>query len=174
VRIGYDDANLYVAMDVTDDVLIAAGQAAWQRDGVEVFIDPRPAGQRVIGFEGACRQMAVPLPEVGKHAAAEVGPADAKPPLKVRAACRRRPGGYVVEIAMPIASLGGVKIAPGATVRMDFAVNDKDVTDAEYLRAHPPAKGKRPPTGAPIAYLIQSAYRKPNHRTAAYAEVRFK
>ena len=174
VRLAYDDANLYVAMDVTDDVLMSEGRAAWQRDGVEVFIDPRPAGQRVIGFEGACRQVAVPLPEPGKPAVAEVGPAGAKPALKVRAACRRRAGGYIVEIAIPIAALPGVKAAAGAAVRMDFAVNDKDVTDAAYIRAHPPAKGKRPPTAAPVACVVQSAYGKANRRTHAYAEVRFK
>jgi len=174
VRVGYDDANLYVAMDVTDDALIADGQASWQRDGVEVFIDPRPPPARTIGFGGPCRQVSVPLPEAGKPTVPEVGPADAAPALKVRAACRRRPGGYVVEIAVSLASIGGARIAGGAAVRMDFAVNDKDMTDKEFLRGNPVARGVRGPRTAPVAYLVQSAYRKPNHRTAAYAEVRFK
>jgi len=158
-RIGYDERNLYVAVDVADDALLAEGGASWQRDGVEVFWDPRGPGARGRPYAGACRQVAVPLPAKGEKAAPEIGPAGAKPAARVKAACLRREGGYAVELAIAISSIAeGFKIGPGVTLRVEVLVNDKDDPDPK----------------APTTCMSTSGYTKANYRTFRYAELTFK
>ena len=159
LRLGYDEKNLYVAVDVTDDVLMAEGGQSWQRDGVEVFWDPRGPAGRGAPYGDPCRQVAVPLPAAGDPAKPAVGPRDARPAPKVRAACRRRKGGYTVELAVAIASIAeGFRIAPGKTLRLELLLNDKDDPDEK----------------APTTCLSISGYTKANYRTWRYPLVTFK
>ncbi|HET6430073.1 MAG TPA: sugar-binding protein, partial [Phycisphaerae bacterium] len=155
VRIGYDAANLYVAVDVTDDALLVANGAAWQIDGVEVFWDGRATTLRGGPYGEGCGHAAVPLSAADAQAKPEAA-GDKAPP--VRTACRRREGGYVVEMAIPLAAIGGgFKPARGAVLRTDVLINDKDDGDEK----------------APTACMSLSGYTKCNYRTWRYAEVRF-
>ena len=157
-RIAYDDENLYVAVDVTDDTLVCEG-ARWHRDGVEFLWDPRPADNAVSMFTGPCRQVAVALPGEGEKVDLAVSPAGAKPAPRVRAACRRRKGGYAVELAIAVSSIAeGFRIAPGGRLRVEFLLNDKDA----------------PGDKAPLSCLTTTGYVKPNYRTHRYAELTFK
>jgi len=93
VRIGYDAATLYVAVDVTDDVLLTAEGAAWQIDGVEVFWDGRDTRLRGGPYGDGCGSAAIPL----SAADAKAKPVAGGKASPVRTACRRRAGGYVAE-----------------------------------------------------------------------------
>ncbi len=70
------------------------------------------------------------------------------------------------------------KFAPGATLRLDFVLNDRDDPDPPPLPATPAAgaaKSKpKPPPPAPVSCLSLSGYGKPGYRTHAYAVVTFK
>ena len=150
VRVACDAKRLYLAVDVTDDTLIAEGGPAWTRDGVEVFFDPRPAGRRGGAYDESCRHVGLPLQVKDGPFIPAGGP---------RAACRRRPGGYVLEMAIEMDAIAkGFKPEPGATLRMDLLLNDRDDAD-------PKTK---------TTCLSPSGYTKSNYRTWRYAEVKFR
>ena len=126
-RIGYDDKNLYLAIDVADDVIVTEGARTWQRDGVKVVWDPREPAERDGKFADPCRQLIVPVPPGSQKLTLEVWPKDAALASAVRAACRRREGGYTVELAIPFSAMGkGFKPAVGKTLGLDIVVHDKD------------------------------------------------
>jgi len=150
LRVGYDDKRLYLAVDVTDDKLTIEGGPAWTLDGVEVFFDPRPAGRRGGAYDKSCRHVGLPL---------QVKDGPFTPAPGTRAACRRRPGGYVLELAVDLGAVAkGFKPAPGRMLRMDLLLNDRDDPD-------PKAK---------TTCLSPSGYTKSNYRTWRYAEVKFR
>lgn len=125
VMLAYDDKNLYVAVQMRDDKLITQGEEAWLRDGVEVFWDPRAADEKNIKFEKPCRQLLLPLPAEGKAMEVLTNPVDKALAKAVTARMTRTTDGYVLEMAIPLASIEKDFVAaPGKTLRVDVATND--------------------------------------------------
>ena len=129
-RVGYDDKHLYVAVDVADEVVWTKATQTWYRDGIEVFWDPRPLAEQDGRLAGPCRQLLVPLPESQQKVEVRTNPSDDALAAAVRAAYGRRPGGYRLELAIPLSAVAkGFRAAPGKTLRLEVMVNDRDGED---------------------------------------------
>ncbi|MFB3891647.1 MAG: sugar-binding protein [Phycisphaerae bacterium] len=125
--VGYDERNLYVALDVTDGRIVTEGKEPWERDGVEVFWDPRSADQTDCRFALPAHQLLAPVPADGAKLEVSANPKDEKLAPAVTPKITRRAGGYIMELAIPLESIGpGFKPGPGKTLRMDFYADDKD------------------------------------------------
>jgi len=130
VRAGYDDKALYLAVDVTDDLLVTDAAQSWYRDGIEVFWDPRGDADRDGAFAGACRQLLIPVPADGEPVRVNCRPADKGMVSAIRTACRRRSGGYTFELAIPHAAIAkGFRPAAGRKLRLEILANDRDEGD---------------------------------------------
>ncbi len=126
-RIGYDQKNLYVAVDVTDQTLWTEAEQSWYRDGIEVFWDPRPPAEQDGRLTGPCRQLLIPVPAEGAEPVVNANPTDEALAAAVQVACRARTGGYTFELAIPFPAIAkGFRAAPGKTLRMEIMVNDRD------------------------------------------------
>jgi hypothetical protein len=127
VRIAYDDKNLYLAIKVRDNRIVTEGREAWQRDGVEIFWDPRPANEQNGPFTLPCRQLLLPVPAEGKPLEVFTNPQDQVLAKAVRVQMVRDDEGYVLEAAIPLSSIAKDFVAgPGKSLRIDISMNDKD------------------------------------------------
>jgi len=126
-RIAYDDKNLYLAIDVTDEKIVMDMPQIWQRDSIEVFLDPRAASERSDRFAGSCRQVLIAVPSEGEPPQVEVLPEDQVLASALRVGFQRREKGYVYELAVPWAAIGG-KPEPslGNVLHLTVYANDKD------------------------------------------------
>jgi len=115
----WDEGNLYVLVDVTDDSLKNDSDEFWLDDGVEVFIDAD--NSKSGGYGGNDYQF-------------HFGWAEANPPMGeaqqgrtdgVKFAVGRSGGGYRVEIMLPWSTLG-TNPSAGAKIGLDVHVNDDD------------------------------------------------
>ncbi len=126
-RLGYDERNLYLAFEVSDDAIVTKGRNDWDRDGLEIFWDPRSEKQRSGLFEGPCRQIIIAAPGASGPSKMAIYPADSIPQSSINTVCVRRPGGYVVEIAIPFSAVGrGFQPSPGANLYFEAILDDKD------------------------------------------------
>ncbi|MDY7010297.1 MAG: sugar-binding protein [Planctomycetota bacterium] len=127
-RIGYDDENLYLAIDVTDDVVVGSeGGSQWERDGVMIFWDPRPPDQRGGRFADPCKMVRIWASHVtiGLQKGTIQG---------CRMVSRRREGGYTFELAIPFSAIDkDFKPAAGQTFGLEIVVHDKDKTPAQAI-----------------------------------------
>lgn len=129
---GHDGQRLYVAADVSDDQIRTDGTAPWQNDGMELFWDARPAAQRDGKHALGSGQLILPLVGAGDS----VKPnwyVDKRPiPEGLVTAAKPRPGGYVIEMSIPLASLRG-GLADDGTLALDFQFNDRDQVKDEAV-----------------------------------------
>ncbi len=109
-RILWDDHSLYVLFETHDKNISTIHGEPWQRDSVEVFIDENHA--KTTNYQQDDAQYRVTA--AGQRSG---GPDVAA----VEAVVRRRPGGYVVELAVPFRT---VKPEAGLTIGFDAQVND--------------------------------------------------
>ncbi len=151
VRTMYDDDSLYVAVEVTDDRLVAVHTYPylWQDDDVEVMIDgDRQPGDFDRGvFQGVRNQEGFQLiTSVGGGEQTE--PRD-NPGLENgwKSAVAILPHGYSVEFRVPLAMIntedtsdwsGGTagrfrRLQPGDTIGFNVAVGDNDTGEGSYL-----------------------------------------
>lgn len=146
-RVLWDDANLYVAFDVTDDYLhntiTARDGHLWEQDAVEIMIDPDGDGQHYFElqvsptgnvFETAYDSRRVPQP---------IGHDDWDSHMVTRAVARGTPNdaeadtGYIVELSIPWSALTygdmPAAVAPpaGAQWRFNFYVMDTRQDDSQ-------------------------------------------
>ena len=127
VRAGYDNDALYLAVDVTDDLLVADDKDTWYRDGIEVFWDPRGDGDRDGAFAGTCRQLMIPVPAEGEPLRVNARPADEAMVAAIRTACHKRRDGYTFELAIPYSAIAkDFRPAAGSTLRLEIFANDRD------------------------------------------------
>ncbi|HUW81267.1 MAG TPA: sugar-binding protein [Phycisphaerae bacterium] len=126
-RVGYDDAWVYLAIDVTDEALVTQARQVWLKDGVEIFWDPRPAAARDGRFAGPCRQLIVSVPADAGEPPIEVSPGGGKLADKLKVGWASRAGGYVLELAIPAGIVAeGFQPAPGVQLAIEVLVDDKD------------------------------------------------
>ena len=117
-RARWDDDALYVTVDVTDDVLLADDGDAWyQDDGVEVYLDLDNA-KTFGGYDDDDRQVSIGIDgTVRVTKGPEVSGA--------RATVRRTGTGYVAEVSLPWAGLGA-EASAGKFIGLDVHVIDDD------------------------------------------------
>ncbi|OPX24145.1 MAG: hypothetical protein B1H04_02680 [Planctomycetales bacterium 4484_123] len=159
VRLGHDQANLYLAVDVTDETIFTEDKQSWFRDGIEIFWDPRPPANQDGTFAGPCRQLLIPLPAEGAAPELSTNPHDAALASAVRMVSRRRKGGYVVELAIPFAAIAeDFHPGPGKSLRLEVLANDRDGPDRK----------------ADLSCMVLSGDSDASRNTAGYAIVTFK
>ena len=132
---GWDKDSLYVEVDVTDDVVISSDkQPAWGYDGIEFFLDTRPADKRTVAAGPGYFQMLVPTLKADGPTSVYCGNMDTFDPVMVEAAYRRTIGGYNIRFAMPWSAL---KYTPeaGKDIGFDFAINDRDDEKLDRYKA---------------------------------------
>ena len=130
VMVAYDEKNVYFAVKVRDDRVITQGREPWQRDGVEIFWDPRPAAEQHGPFLPPCRQLLLPVPAQEKPMEVFTNPVDATLAKAVQVQVLRTGDGYVEELAIPLSCMAQDFVAgPGKTLRIDVVTNDKDTPE---------------------------------------------
>lgn len=114
-RMLWDENNIYVCVQVSDSVLNASSRNDHEQDSVEIFLDPENtkegyftdyAGQYRVNYKGKLTFGTVPTQAGVKAAAKEVA------------------GGYVIELAIPLAS----PAKAGQMMGFDLQVNDSNET----------------------------------------------
>lgn len=137
----WDDEYLYLAADVTDDVIVnnlspAERGAFYRTDSVEFYIDPGRSG----GGAGLFKLSVLPFDTLGnvhaaRHEDARPGPIEVMAP-GTRVASRRTVKGYSVEVAIPFTELG---ISPQEGLVLGFChtvhnCNDRSAPRGAYVR----------------------------------------
>jgi hypothetical protein len=115
IRSGWTESTLYFAVQVSDDVIVADSTEVWRDDGVEFGLDglrdKQPWGmddhQYTVVADGRVTDRAMPT-------------------QSITAAVVIRPGGYDVEVAIPMARLmSGVPIS-GTVMGFTIGLHDDD------------------------------------------------
>lgn len=136
-----DETHLYIAVDVTDDSIVTSGDLiARNQDAVVISIDPRPAAERNRNEElfAMIRNGAL-----GKVVSAFVTIEEPRPdPILVlftgegepvhRQAARRTPGGYAVEVAIPVAVLEERAGGDWDGFRLNVTIEDFDQDEPDH------------------------------------------
>jgi len=121
-----DDKWLYVAIDVTDDVIKSGETDDWQDDSVEVYIDANHA--RTATYENDDAQITIGAGSIGgdiqkPKITGSTGAAD----IGVQAAVVKKTGGWIVESAIPLKSTKwDIKPAVGKVIGFNVHFNDDD------------------------------------------------
>ena len=130
---GWDSANLYLEVAVTDDVVMPGErQPAWSDDGIEFFLDVRPIKQRRVAMSPGYYQLLVPTLKADGVTIVNCGKMDELDVSTVTAVYRRTLHGYLLRVAIPWSSL---RYTPRrkSTIGLDFAINDRDdATQSRY------------------------------------------
>ncbi|MFP4058156.1 MAG: sugar-binding protein [Candidatus Brocadiia bacterium] len=126
-RLGWDPRGLLVLVAVTDDVPFEHTNAdqLWRGDSVELFLAPHRGASdhvQVVVAPGADPRQGAPRSRLYDHRKDD---ALREVEVGVTAACRPRPGGYVLEALLPWEGLG-VEPAEGRQVAFQLYVNDAD------------------------------------------------
>jgi len=157
----YDDDNLYVAVDVADDIIINDGPVAWLDDDVEVFIDGdrQPFDWAAALFCGPSNPDC-PDPVInneGFQILTSVGgdrltSPDNNPAIVWESKTGPRPRGFLAEFRIPLDSINTIdtlfftggdpnggfrRPSPGDTIGFNVTVGDDDNGGDGYLRSEP-------------------------------------
>lgn len=133
VAAAWDDENLYVYVDVEDDLLCPAKEKIEGRkkaDSVAIFVDARKPQRVGRGeYEDGVVNVAVYPPADG----AEPQVKASKDDIDVQAKLERTPVGYRVDCAIPLASIAQTDGMP-AVIGFDVAVDSYDADGNDQLR----------------------------------------
>jgi len=127
VSFAWDQANLYLAASVIDDVHVGNQSATdmWQVDSIQIAIDP--ARDRNAGaYAGDDSEFGLALLSSGPAATAWVTPAGAAGFSAQVQAWQPSSSEWIVEAAIPLAALGLLAPATGRTIGLSALVNDDD------------------------------------------------
>lgn len=130
LRFLWDDAHLYVAVDVTDDLFVGGKQddLIWEQDGLQFLIDPSRASSYKPGKYDYIAALGAKGPQAWRSLSAFASlPAGEASDVKI--AVRRlddNTGRRVYEIAFPWASLAPFKPKPGANLGLTMIANEDD------------------------------------------------
>jgi len=159
----YDDNYLYVAVDVTDDIVICDGPVPFLDDDVEIMIDgDRQPGDIVMALTCGPNNPNCPNPVVNNEGfklttsacgATTTDPAN-NPSIIWESKAGNRPNGFVVEVKVPLDSINTIDTSwfsqsfpgsgfrrpqPGDSIGFNVAVGDDDNGGPSYLRSEPGA-----------------------------------
>ena len=158
--VAYDDENLYFAVDVTDDSLVAGSDLIGrEQDHVQVQVDARPDPERSAN-EGFYEAMAsgsfskllgrtVTLEEPREDPLLELF-GTGGPPEGSRQASARTERGYAVEVSIPTSALNEARGADWDALRINLAVTDFDAGEPDHTVLYWRASrfGPRAPEGS--------------------------
>jgi hypothetical protein len=108
-----DAGNLYILVDVTDDILRNDGTANWQKDGVELYID--------MGNDKSGSYVA----QNDYQYSFVYGVSTVQPGITFAQTTKAGNVGYVMEIMIPWTTLNGAP-SPGSFMGFDVHVEDND------------------------------------------------
>jgi len=116
-KVTRDATNLYLLVNVTDDVLRNDGAANWQDDGLELFIDMGNTKSSSYGSNDFAYNFVYNNSTVyeNQHNAT----------AGVTFAQGTKAGGYILEIRIPWSTLGGTPAA-GSFIGLDLGIDDND------------------------------------------------
>jgi hypothetical protein len=117
-KVMYDATNLYVLVNVTDNILVNNGGNIWDNDGIEVYIDygnTKTTSYNANQFQYAFAYNSAVVTEY-KHGATS-GVTFSQGALA---------GGYLMEIKFPWSTLGGAAPTTGSNLGFDVKINDND------------------------------------------------
>jgi hypothetical protein len=131
----YDDNYLYLAAEVSDDVLVVNIapddlEAFYRTDSIEFYLDPNRSGAEV----GLFKLAVLPFDTEGhvqavRHEDARPGPiSETSPGTEV--ASLRSEDGYIIEVAIPLSELGITEVSE-AELGFTYVVHNTSVADAE-------------------------------------------
>ncbi len=157
--ISYDDQNLYLAAQVTDDeLMVVADKRAYQQDGISFTLDARPVQESVMGKGGGLFKEILLIaqspvaPEQGHNLFREESL-----PEGTQAVCVLTEGGYVAEVAIPLSYIKALQGDNWQQIRLNAGVTDFD-QDGKYqttLTWKPEWDGKENIVGSGILYKTQ-------------------
>ncbi len=141
VRFGitYDNANLYLAIQVTDSEIIApAALPTFNQDFVGFVVDAQPltksAGDRgEAWFKNSLYFIAGPEDELGKNSTWDLGEEEKALNWK----CIRHEKGYSFELAIPLSYIKNLQGETWQTVRVNIVTQDKDTAGTKRTFWHP-------------------------------------
>ncbi len=137
-RTTYDETNLYVAVDVSDDVVVCNIdpddiKGHWRSDAVEICVDPSGRSDNTLTvfkagiFPGTT---AGREPRAARDADARQGVIEKTAP-GMRVASRFTSHGYIIETSIPWSDMsGGTAPAPGETIGFNVVIYDGDNAEA--------------------------------------------
>ncbi len=137
-RTAYDRTNLYVAVDVRDDVVVCNiapddVKGHWRSDAVEICVDPSGRSDNTLTvfkagiFPGTTAGRA---PRAARDADARQGVIEKTAP-GMRVASRFTGRGYIIETAIPWSDMpGGTGPPAGETIGFNVIIYDGDEADA--------------------------------------------
>ncbi|MBX9851495.1 MAG: T9SS type A sorting domain-containing protein [Cytophagaceae bacterium] len=117
-KVMYDNTNLYMLIDVTDDDLRNESVNDWEDDGIEVYID---IGNKKMGsYQANDFQFGFKYNDAA--------PAEYKQGATggVTMAQGAKAGGYIMEVRIPWATLGAGAPVAGTFIGFDVKLNDDD------------------------------------------------
>ena len=126
----YDDDNLYVAVEVTDDRRIYLGANAWSQDGLELRVDGRSDPERSrsrgqYGLTSENRVLVAISPGERLEEMFLVAPAELDS-LGVQAVGIPTPAGHAYEVSIPLGYIEHRQGQDWRRVRINIAVDDFD------------------------------------------------
>lgn len=125
IQAGWSPAGLHLLFRVDDDDLVnTPGAAAYDVDGIEVYIDGRAETLRTNSYDDYVSQNVLPALRPGSSAVGTNTWGDG-----FTWAAQQRDGGYDLEVTFPyerIRNRVGAVPAVGDTIRFDVMVNDRD------------------------------------------------
>ena len=124
----YDEQFLYIAVETVDDQLRSVpDKDPWLQDGIEVRVDARPTDQRLLGKGDKEGQDLLLVAMSPAHPGEKRLPYQAAQlPSGTQVICKVTPGGYITEIAIPVAYLNTKAGKTWTDFRLNIVVNDLD------------------------------------------------
>ena len=157
----YDDSNLYVAVDVTDDIIFCDGPVPYLDDDAEIMIDgDRQPGDVHMAVNCGPNNPNCPNPIVNNEGFQLItsvcnqsltAPSN-NPSIVWESKAGPRPQGFVVEFRIPLTSINTIDTSwfssgfpgsgfrppqPGDIIGFNVAVGDDDNGGLSYLRTQP-------------------------------------
>lgn len=169
----WDDTYLYIAAVVTDDEVVTQqqGENIWQDDGLELWIDCRhdavtntlfQEDEYQLGFSPASKYRKEPVGWVWRNP----NPEPTRKALRVASAAK--PGGYVIEAAVPWKALTGCQPTYGGMIGFNLSMVDKDedqlwthVTWSGQLHSNPSQFGHLFFVDAPVDLFPSDVFEVP-------------
>lgn len=139
--IAHDEANLYIAVDVTDDSVVAGTDlSAREQDSVNFSLDARPDPER---SENTGFYQAIANGSFGKIVTASVTLEEPRPdpimalfgasaPEGLVHASKRTDRGYTVEFSVPVAALDAARGADWDALRVNVGLADFDAGEPDH------------------------------------------
>ncbi len=134
-HVGYDDENLYLAGDVTDEAVVNNYRLdnLWNGDGIEVFIDLRPDVNPLShNYTADCFQFIfapTSLDGTPSMVCKNPGLPPGFVPPNTRWAVKKTGTGWRFEAAIPRADLNGYALKPGGVIGFNIQLDDSDGGD---------------------------------------------